>query len=125
VSVIKAATRRRRPSGNKKDAFMMVGADKFSFPSGHASRVMFLAVFFIYLWPVPIIFVPPLCAWAISVAVSRVVMRRHHILDVICGLLLGCVTAFLLNLLWVSEGVSRYIYSYISDETMAGGDYHV
>ncbi|KAF4522260.1 hypothetical protein B566_EDAN011956 [Ephemera danica] len=125
VSFLKAGTRRRRPAENKKDAFMMVGADKFSFPSGHASRAMFLALFFMYLWPISVFVIPPLCAWATSVAISRVLMRRHHILDVICGLLLGFVTAFILNILWISASWSRYIYSYISDEVMEGASYDV
>lgn len=125
VSFLKAATRRRRPVQNKKDCFMMVGADKFSFPSGHASRSVFMAYFFIHLWPVPIYVVPPLCAWAVAVAISRVVMRRHHVLDVLAGVFAGIFTGMLNGGLWISEDLSRYFVSYLSDEALEGSSFDV
>lgn len=124
VGFIKAAVRRRRPVENKKDSFMMVGADKFSFPSGHASRAVFVAYFFLRLWPLSILFVPPLCAWCVAVAISRVVMRRHHVADVIAGVFVGLLVGMLNGMLWISDDLCRYVASYLSDEVLDGG-YHV
>ena len=111
--------------------------DKFSFPSGHATRATMLALLFTFLSPLPLLLwcdminnftsftvqlktadTPPeyyLClqptallrlpffAWALAVAVSRVLLGRHHILDVVAGVVIGVLEAVLLSMLWRSE----------------------
>ena len=77
--------------------------DKFSFPSGHATRATMLAILFTLLYPLPFIFWLPCLAWAGAVAASRVLLGRHHILDVVAGVLIGAVEAALLSMLWRSE----------------------
>lgn len=125
VSIVKAFTRRRRPSGNQPDMFSVVGPDKFSFPSGHASRACFIALFFVYLYPLFFIFYMPLTAWATSVCISRVLLRRHHLLDVAGGILLGVFETVLLSWLWVSENFAVWVVSWLSDEKLQGASYHV
>ena len=125
VCILKAFTRRRRPSGNKYDMFATVGPDKYSFPSGHTSRACFIAGFFIFLYPLHFIFYMPLLAWSVSVCLSRLLLRRHHLLDVTGGVLLGVFEAVLLNWLWVPENVAVWIVSCLSDEKLEGGSYHV
>ncbi|KAJ9583609.1 hypothetical protein L9F63_022053 [Diploptera punctata] len=120
VCFLKAYTRRRRPSANKSDMFATVGPDKFSFPSGHASRAVFIAAFFIFIYPVFFIFDLPLLAWSTSICISRVLLRRHHLLDVLGGVALGIFEALLINLLWVSQDFSVWVISYISDERLDG-----
>ncbi|KAK6629212.1 hypothetical protein RUM43_003029 [Polyplax serrata] len=115
VAVIKAYTRRRRPAGNVPDMFMTVGVDNYSFPSGHASRVTFIALFFITLYPLPIFCVPPLLAWVTSLCVSRILLKRHHILDVFGGIILGVFETFILSLLWLSPETCADILSFLSD----------
>lgn len=48
IAVIKAFVRRRRPALCADDMFFTKGPDKFSFPSGHASRgeLLFLNTYF-------------------------------------------------------------------------------
>ncbi|GAB1860393.1 Phospholipid phosphatase 6 [Camponotus japonicus] len=58
IAVIKAITRRRRPTSN--DDSFTIGPDKYSFPSGHASRATFIVL----------------------------LLRRHHIFDVLVGVFL-------------------------------------
>ena len=125
MSLLKAYTRRRRPSANKSDMFATMGPDKFSFPSGHASRAVFIAAFFIFLYPVFFIFYMPLLAWSTSICISRILLRRHHILDVLGGVFLGIFEAMVINLLWVSEDFALWAISYLSDEKLEGGSYHV
>ncbi|XP_066995206.2 polyisoprenoid diphosphate/phosphate phosphohydrolase PLPP6 [Anabrus simplex] len=125
VAVLKAFTRRRRPAANKADMFVTVGPDKFSFPSGHASRACFVAFFFIKLWPVHFILTLPLLAWCTAVCLSRLLLRRHHILDVLGGVLLGILEGLLIGWLWLSQETSAWAISYISDERLEGGSYHV
>lgn len=125
VSVLKAYTRRRRPSANRPDMFAAVGPDKFSFPSGHASRAVFIALFFIFLYPLFFIFYFPLTAWVTSVCISRILLRRHHLLDVLGGIALGVFEAALLSLIWASEDVAGWLVAWLSDEKWDGGSYHV
>ncbi|XP_039281117.1 phospholipid phosphatase 6 isoform X2 [Nilaparvata lugens] len=125
VAVLKATVRRARPAVNKDDMFMTLGPDKYGFPSGHVSRAVFITCFFTHLYPLSIIFYPPLLAWSVSVSVSRILLRRHHILDVLAGALLGFLEIGLLSLLWLSKDSSIWLVSYISDEKIEGGEYHV
>ena len=77
--------------------------DKFSFPSGHATRATMLALLFTLLSPLPFLLWIPFLAWAGAVAVSRVLLGRHHILDVVAGVVIGAVEAVILSMLWRSE----------------------
>ena len=125
VAIIKAYVRRRRPKANVKDAFAEMGPDVFSFPSGHASRAVFVAYFFINLYPAHFIFVPPILAWAVALCLGRILMGRHHILDVMAGVLLGLFEGILLNMLWVSDETAKWLMNYLSDDKISGGEYHV
>ncbi|KAK7788692.1 hypothetical protein R5R35_012457 [Gryllus longicercus] len=125
IAVVKAYTRRRRPASNKSDMFVTVGPDKFSFPSGHASRACFVAHFFIYLWPLSVIFVMPLMAWSTAVCVSRVLLQRHHVLDVAAGAVLGHLEGIIIGWLWLSHDTSNWLVSWLNDERLDGGSYHV
>jgi len=88
VAIVKALARRRRPVyAQQDDQFCVVLVDKHSFPSGHASRAFYIACFAhnysilsFLVW-----------IWAASVAVSRVLLGRHHVGDVIAGTALGFV----------------------------------
>ena len=50
---------------------MTYGVDKFSFPSGHASRALAVAIFFLWLYPLNPILSVPLLAYSVATAVSR------------------------------------------------------
>lgn len=64
-------------------------------------------------------------AWATAISLSRILLRRHHLLDVLAGMVLGLVNTLLISLLWISGETSVYLISYISDERIEGGEYHV
>ncbi|XP_024874297.1 uncharacterized protein LOC112456157 [Temnothorax curvispinosus] len=116
VTVLKAATRRRRPTVN--DDPFAIGPDKYAFPSGHASRAAFVVYFFFYLWPVPWLYTPPLLAWLFSVCVSRLMMRRHHILDVVAGVLLGSFEGLIIGYIYLEQATCVNLISWITDENM-------
>lgn len=86
-----------------------VSADHYSFPSGHASRVCFVAAF-IYLSASTLrdaleqfesidfdfvesnfieYFVSVVWLWALVTSVSRVLLGRHYVSDVFAGACLG------------------------------------
>lgn len=119
VAIIKAATRRRRPAVNT-DIFG-IGPDKFSFPSGHASRAFFVLGFFTILSPLPWFLWPPMFAWAFSVALSRLILIRHHILDVLAGVILGLFDVLVLSVVWFGPEFSAWIMRSISEDNVPGG----
>lgn len=94
VGLVKSIFRRSRPhyNPNMKPA---VSVDHFSFPSGHASRVFFIASFVSLLddfsgncW-----LVLGVWAWAVLTSCSRVLLGRHFVLDVLAGACLGVLEA--------------------------------
>lgn len=114
TAVLKALVRRRRPL--KTDDKFCIGPDKFSFPSGHASRVTFLVYFFLYLWPISTIWIPSLLAWCVSVCLSRLLMRRHHILDILAGIVLGIFEGMIIGWLYLSQNTCISLVSWITNE---------
>ncbi|KAL7302124.1 hypothetical protein TKK_0005350 [Trichogramma kaykai] len=123
VAIIKAISRRRRPV--KTEDAIEIGPDKFSFPSGHASRAFYIFFFFLFNWPIHFIFVPFLATWAVCVTVSRVMMRRHHLLDIAAGVVLGLITSFFIGLIYLEESTCTDLVWWLTDEKLDGGEYHV
>lgn len=124
VAVLKASTRRRRPVGNKSDA-LFLGPDKFSFPSGHVSRAFLILYFFVNLYPLNPIFRISLFAWCLAIAYSRILLRRHHLLDVVAGIVLGLSEGLLMSHIWMSKSSAMYLISYMTDERFEGAEYDV
>ncbi|KAG5306612.1 PLPP6 phosphatase, partial [Acromyrmex insinuator] len=120
VAVLKAITRRRRPTTND-DPFSL-GPDKYSFPSGHSSRSAFVVYFFFNLWPISLIYSPPLLAWSFSVCMSRLLMRRHYILDVFGGVLLGIFEGLLIGYIYLEQETCIYLISWITDDKIPGSE---
>ncbi|KAL4435432.1 hypothetical protein ABPG77_006194 [Micractinium sp. CCAP 211/92] len=94
VGLLKGTVRRARPVYNLRSDFaVVVAVDHFSFPSGHSSRVSFVALL---AWVLLGQTRPGLCAcvaaWALATAFSRAAMGRHYLSDVLAGLLLGVAT---------------------------------
>jgi membrane-associated phospholipid phosphatase len=110
VSFVKAVTRRNRPVGNRsEEMFMAKGPDKFSFPSGHATRAVLVAFLFTqYAFPeMSILFQILLYVWAAAVCISRVLLRRHHVLDVAAGIGIGFLEFLLTGILWVGPTAAK------------------
>lgn len=89
VAPIKLYFQRPRPKLNRGRIPLSVSSvDKYAFPSGHTSRCVALAALFCYMSPFELqtnLF----CAWAGLVCMSRILIGRHHILDVVAGVLAG------------------------------------
>ncbi|MBN1217976.1 MAG: phosphatase PAP2 family protein [Anaerolineae bacterium] len=81
---IKYVVRRQRP--RPPDEFVSLKYDKYSFPSGHATRMAALAVTTVFFYPS--------LGWllgaaALLVAVARVVVGIHYVSDIVVGLTVG------------------------------------
>lgn len=88
---IKFTIRRRRPEGEWGALYR--NTDPHSFPSGHAARVVLIAILAIGLGPGWLALV--LCIWAPLVALARVAMGVHYLSDIIAGAGLGLVAGLI------------------------------
>jgi membrane-associated phospholipid phosphatase len=87
VLVVKFTIRRRRPEGEWGGMYRKT--DPHSFPSGHAARVVLLAILALGLGPGWLALI--LCIWAPLVALARVAMGVHYLSDILAGFALGVV----------------------------------
>jgi undecaprenyl-diphosphatase len=87
VLAIKFTIRRRRPEGDWGGIYRKT--DPHSFPSGHAARVVMIAVLALGLGPGWLALI--ICIWAPLVALARVAMGVHYLSDIVAGFGLGGV----------------------------------
>jgi len=103
IAVVKPLVRRQRP---KYDSGKQLGSvhsiDQFSFPSGHATRCVFVAIFSTIVSDRLGVGSQALSAglliWACAVCASRVFLGRHYIGDVLAGIMIGCLNAGIIAL---------------------------
>lgn len=96
VMIIKFSVRRRRPEGEWGGIYR--STDPHSFPSGHAARVVMLAVLGCGLGPTWLSVT--LVAWAPFVGLARVMMGVHYLSDILAGAMFGLVMGVLI-LVWL------------------------
>lgn len=86
---IKRLFRRDRPTTSGDHRFDVRTPSTSSFPSGHASSATFAAIILISYtgFPVALIWV----TLAVIIALSRVVVRIHHLSDIIGGIVTGTI----------------------------------
>ncbi len=117
IGVLKPLVRRPRPAHNGGMTAVTIHAiDQYSFPSGHATRAGLNAAYIAYLQyyhPQTLytfmrspVFLALVFAWATAVAVSRVALGRHHVLDVTVGLALGIAYVAIWHKFWISATVA-------------------
>ena len=99
VTVVKRLIGRARPFvGGHADPFLYLQfvwrPDYASMPSGHATTAFAAAVAFGLLWPRLRL---PMLAYALVIAVSRVVLDAHYVSDVLAGAIVGAVGALIVR----------------------------
>lgn len=52
----------------------------------------------------------------------RLLLYRHHILDVVAGVFVGFFEALIMALIWFGPEVSKSLVKFISDEKNIGND---
>lgn len=110
---------------NNNDQWITIGPDVYSFPSGHVSRAFFIMFYFLKLYPLNEFMILLISIWAIAVAFSRILLRRHHLLDVIAGSVLGYLVSLGMSIIWIDQSTAENIVLYLSDDKIEGGEYHV
>jgi membrane-associated phospholipid phosphatase len=86
---IKRLFRRERPTTSGDHRFEVRTPSTSSFPSGHASSATFAAIILTSFtgFPLAILW----CIIALIVALSRVVVRIHHLSDIVGGIVTGAI----------------------------------
>ena len=102
VGFLKTIVRRPRPAYNVDDMFATVSVDKYSFPSGHSTRVAMVAMLFTHYWTNRV-YIQLGLLWAAMVAISRVMLGRHHVSDVISGVTIGYAQYCLVLKCWLMQ----------------------
>jgi len=117
IVLTKAIVRRQRPAENAED-MMTVSVGRYSFPSGHASRAFMLATFLVIHFHVSVMWKCFVWSWAVCVAVSRIMLGRHHVSDVVVGAVLGCMECYVVNCcnLWVPSELCAHIIRPLQEE---------
>lgn len=102
VTTVKAVVRRPRPAYNRMDMFITVSVDRYSFPSGHATRAAmcgrFLLAHLVLAAPLRVL----VLLWTGLVGLSRVLLGRHNVTDVMFGFWMGYCQYNLVEMLWLS-----------------------
>jgi len=83
---------KHRPEKIKYKSFLEK-VDASSFPSIHAARVTFLSIFLIWFIVNDILLIGLIAILAILVFYSRIYLKKHDIVDIIGGILLGIVVS--------------------------------
>ncbi|XP_077196439.1 polyisoprenoid diphosphate/phosphate phosphohydrolase PLPP6-like [Paroedura picta] len=102
VGLLKGLVRRKRPSYNDMDMFITLFVDKFSFPSGHATRVAMVSRFVFHRLTLAAPLQVLVVLWAFMVGLSRVMLGRHNLTDVLFGYVIGCVEYSVVEHFWLS-----------------------
>ncbi|XP_004457462.1 polyisoprenoid diphosphate/phosphate phosphohydrolase PLPP6 [Dasypus novemcinctus] len=102
VALIKGLVRRRRPAHNQMDMFVTLSVDKYSFPSGHATRAALVSRFILNHLVLAIPLRVLVILWAFILGLSRVMLGRHNVTDVAFGFFLGYMQYSIVDYFWLS-----------------------
>ncbi len=92
VIALKFMIKRQRPEGTWGDVYRKT--DPHSFPSGHAARVMMLAVL-AFGFALPILGWI-LLVWGFAVSIARVALGVHFLVDIMVGWLIGVLLGLMM-----------------------------
>ena len=118
VGSCKLLMRRQRPAHNKKDMIQVIRlVDKYSFPSGHTTRAVSMALFITTYFPMSSILQYCIYSWCVVLAASRVMLGRHHVLDVGCGCIIGVLQYVLtVHYCWIPKDTCEWLIRPIQEE---------
>ena len=126
VRVVKRFVRRRVPPQTRSDIFSSFFVERYSFPSGHASRAVMCARFILVQLADTTAMRVLVLGWAVAVSLSRLLLARHYVTDVGFGLAMGYCQYSVVEKLWVTRdrlldllltllGRLAEIFTYITD----------
>ncbi|XP_037348861.1 inactive phospholipid phosphatase 7 [Talpa occidentalis] len=111
VAGVQKLIKRRGPFETSPSVLDYLTMDIYAFPAGHASRVAMVSKFFLSHLVLAVPLRVLLVLWAFCVGLSRVMIGRHHITDVISGFIIGYFQFRLVELVWMSSNTCQMLIS--------------
>ncbi|KAK5851994.1 hypothetical protein PBY51_023501 [Eleginops maclovinus] len=111
VAGVQRLVKRRGPWEMMPGLMDCVAMDTYSFPAAHASRAAMVSKFLLshLVLAVPLRIL--LVLWAVLVGMSRVLLGKHHLTDMVCGFALGMLHFSLMETVWLSSSTCQTIIS--------------
>ncbi|XP_059192333.1 inactive phospholipid phosphatase 7-like [Centropristis striata] len=111
VAGLQKLVKRRGPWDFPVGFLDYIAMDRYSFPAAHASRAAMVSKFLLnhLVLAVPLRIL--LYLWAVLVAVSRVLLGKHHLSDVGCGFALGFLHFSLVESVWLDSASCQTLIS--------------
>ncbi|XP_026170432.1 phospholipid phosphatase 6-like [Mastacembelus armatus] len=117
VTVVKSLVKRRRPAQNRSDILSTFFVERYSFPSGHATRAAMCARFLLVQLVDTASMRVLVVGWAAVVSMSRLLLARHYVTDVGFGLIMGYCQYNLVERLWVSwDGLQDLMFMQLREK---------
>ncbi|XP_056394559.1 inactive phospholipid phosphatase 7 [Hyla sarda] len=111
VAGLQKLMKRRGPYEVTPSVLDYLVLDVYAFPAGHASRATMVSKFFLSHLVLAIPLRVLLVLWAFSVGLSRIMIGRHHISDVIGGFVIGYLQFNFVEILWLSSSTCQMVSS--------------
>ncbi|XP_069774677.1 inactive phospholipid phosphatase 7-like [Narcine bancroftii] len=110
---VQKLVKRKGPSEVTRGILDYLVMDVFAFPASQASRAAMVTRFFLnhLVLAVPLRIL--LLIWAGVIGLSRVMIGRHHLTDVLCGFIIGYLQFNFVELLWLPSGTCQLLASVI------------
>uniref|UniRef100_A0A3Q3G0T4 Phospholipid phosphatase 7 (inactive) n=1 Tax=Labrus bergylta TaxID=56723 RepID=A0A3Q3G0T4_9LABR len=111
VAGVQRLVKRRGPWEMMPGFMDCVAMDTYSFPAAHASRAAMVSKFLLshLVLAVPLRIL--LVLWAFLVGMSRVLLGKHHLTDMVCGFALGLLHFSLMETVWLSSSMCQTLIS--------------
>lgn len=111
VAGVQRLVKRRGPWEMMPGFLDCVAMDVYSFPAAHASRAAMVSKFLLshLVLAVPLRIL--LVLWAFLVGMSRVLLGKHHLTDMVCGFALGMLHFSLMESVWLSSNTCQTLIS--------------
>ena len=99
VGLVKLLLKRPRPTYADDKYNTPIKIDSYSFPSGHTSRCMFIASFGVLSFAIfqDYFIITYIIIWSLLTSLSRVLLGRHYISDVVGGTSVALFTTYLVT----------------------------
>lgn len=111
VAGVQKLIKRRGPFESSPSLLDYLTMDVYAFPAGHASRAAMVSKFFLSHLVLAVPLRVLLLLWALCVGLSRVMIGRHHITDVLSGFAIGYFQFRLVELVWMSSNTCQMLIS--------------
>ncbi|XP_065193129.1 polyisoprenoid diphosphate/phosphate phosphohydrolase PLPP6-like [Sycon ciliatum] len=107
ICLVKAVAARPRPPYDVKHRLLSIAVDRNNaFPSGHATRAVLIVAFCAgYVTTNTLVW---LAVWAVCLCASRVLIGRHHLLDVVVAVPLGYLEAMISRHWLITVGITDF-----------------